>query len=84
MGKPAAMLVRGAENRRDIWASREEAYKVLKSRPAWKAWDDRVLRQFVVCLVLMLLPKRKPPLTISRKLGCDPSLPLTIQIKPKA
>lgn len=49
MGKPSAMLVGGAVNRRDIWASREEAYRLLKARPAWKVWDDRVLKIFVVC-----------------------------------
>ncbi|KAG6909417.1 hypothetical protein DXG01_000570 [Tephrocybe rancida] len=47
MGKPSEMLVSGAVNRRDIWPSSEEAYKLLKSRPAWKVWDDRVLRIFV-------------------------------------
>ncbi|RDB28270.1 Abhydrolase domain-containing protein mpaH [Hypsizygus marmoreus] len=46
-GKPSSMLVNGAVNRRDIWPTREDAYKLLKSRPAWKAWDDRVLRIFV-------------------------------------
>ncbi|KAF8056928.1 Alpha/beta hydrolase fold-1 [Lyophyllum atratum] len=45
--KPPNMLERGSVNRRDIWPSREEAYKALKSRPAWKVWDDRVLRIFV-------------------------------------
>ena len=44
------VLVKGAINRRDIWPSREEAYKTLKSRGVWKAWDDRVLRIFVVCV----------------------------------
>lgn len=45
--KLSDMLVSGAVNRRDIWPSREEAYKSLKARPAWKAWDDRVLKIFV-------------------------------------
>ncbi|GLB40015.1 putative alpha/beta hydrolase family protein [Lyophyllum shimeji] len=45
--KPPNMLERGSVNRRDIWASREDAYKSLKSRPAWKVWDERVLKIFV-------------------------------------
>ncbi|KAK1220647.1 hypothetical protein PQX77_016600 [Marasmius sp. AFHP31] len=40
-------LARGAANRRDIWASKEDAYQVFKSRPAWKVWDDRMLRVYV-------------------------------------
>lgn len=47
-GKTSATLSNGAVNRRDIWPSREEAYKLLKARPAWKSWDDRVLKIFVV------------------------------------
>ncbi|KAF5384362.1 hypothetical protein D9615_003153 [Tricholomella constricta] len=46
-GKPSEMLVNGAANRRDIWSSLDEAYRLLKGRPAWKVWDDRVLRIFV-------------------------------------
>jgi hypothetical protein len=37
-----------SKKRRDIWASKEEAYKLFKARPALKAWDDRVLRLHVV------------------------------------
>lgn len=48
-GKTSVTLANGAVNRRDIWPSREEAYKLLKARPAWKSWDDRVLKIFVVC-----------------------------------
>ncbi|KAG6867691.1 hypothetical protein C0993_012326 [Termitomyces sp. T159_Od127] len=47
MKEPANMLTKGAINRRDTWSSHEEAYKLLKSRPAWKIWDDRVLKIFV-------------------------------------
>ncbi|KAL1743644.1 Alpha/beta hydrolase fold-1 [Schizophyllum fasciatum] len=43
---PHQFLVNGARNRRDIWPSRPEAYKLLKSR-SWKTWDDRVVRRFV-------------------------------------
>lgn len=49
-GGPARnFLVTGAEKRRDIWPSKEEAYKVMKGRGTWKSWDDRVLKNFVVC-----------------------------------
>jgi hypothetical protein len=53
---PAMMkfLTEGSINRRDVWPSREEAYKLLKARQAWRIWDDRVLRLFVVSLVLHL------------------------------
>ncbi|KAG6901619.1 hypothetical protein C0995_009959 [Termitomyces sp. Mi166 len=58
MGGPSQMLVKGAVNRRDIWPSYEEAYKLLKSRPAWKVWDDRVLKIFVVSArIFLVLPK---------------------------
>lgn len=43
-----AMLAGGAEKRRDCWPSKTDAYKVLKARGTWKAWDDRVLRTYVV------------------------------------
>jgi hypothetical protein len=49
--KPSQGLVAGATNRRDIWASPEDAYKSLKARPAWKVWDDRVLKIFVVSVI---------------------------------
>ncbi|KAJ7099440.1 Alpha/beta hydrolase fold-1 [Mycena belliarum] len=41
------VLTEGAAARRDVWPSRAEAYRALKARPAWRAWDDRVLRIFV-------------------------------------
>jgi len=40
-------LVSGAEKRRDLWSSKQEAYKLMKSRGVWKSWDDRVLRTYV-------------------------------------
>ncbi|KIM38787.1 hypothetical protein M413DRAFT_237250 [Hebeloma cylindrosporum] len=40
-------LFLGAQKRRDIWPSAEEAYRFMKSRPTWKVWDDRVLRIYV-------------------------------------
>lgn len=41
-------FISAAVNRRDIWSSREEAYKLFKARPFWKAWDERALRIYVV------------------------------------
>ena len=46
-----SMLVGGAERRRDCWPSKADAYKVLKARGTWKAWDDRVLRTYVVLYI---------------------------------
>ncbi|KAH9848691.1 Alpha/beta hydrolase fold-1 [Lenzites betulinus] len=40
-------LREGAEKRRDIWPSRDEAFAQFSSRPSWKAWDQRVLRLYV-------------------------------------
>ncbi|KAG7095543.1 hypothetical protein E1B28_006281 [Marasmius oreades] len=42
------VLASGSISRRDIWPSKEEAYQSLKSRAAWKVWDDRVLRTYTV------------------------------------
>ncbi|KAJ6590066.1 Alpha/beta hydrolase family-domain-containing protein [Mycena vulgaris] len=46
---PALMklLTEGSMGRRDVWPSRAEAYRLLKARSAWRAWDDRVLSVFV-------------------------------------
>ncbi|KAJ6516463.1 Alpha/beta hydrolase fold-1 [Mycena sanguinolenta] len=44
MGK---LLTKMTENRRDIWPSRTEAYRLLKARAAYRDWDDRVLRIYV-------------------------------------
>ncbi|KAI0654112.1 alpha/beta-hydrolase [Cubamyces menziesii] len=41
------ILLEGAEKRRDIWPSREEAWQQFTSRPAWKIWDERVLKLYV-------------------------------------
>ncbi|KAF7358637.1 AB hydrolase-1 domain-containing protein [Mycena sanguinolenta] len=40
-------LTEGSSRRRDIWPSRAEAYRLLRERPLWRTWDDRVLRIFV-------------------------------------
>ncbi|ESK96126.1 hypothetical protein Moror_7267 [Moniliophthora roreri MCA 2997] len=41
------VLASGSVNRRDVWASQEDAYTSLKSRKSWQVWDDRVLKVFV-------------------------------------
>jgi hypothetical protein len=43
----------GAEKRRDMWPSKEEAYNILKARGIWKTWDDRALRSYVVCVFVV-------------------------------
>ncbi|KIY69948.1 alpha/beta-hydrolase [Cylindrobasidium torrendii FP15055 ss-10] len=40
-------LAKGAVNRRDIWASKEEAYTLMKARKPWKFFDDRVLKLYI-------------------------------------
>ncbi|KAH7912511.1 Alpha/beta hydrolase fold-1 [Hygrophoropsis aurantiaca] len=40
-------LQKGAMNRRDIWPNIEEAYQIMKGRPSWKSWDERILRMYV-------------------------------------
>lgn len=49
-------LFLGAQKRRDIWPSAEEAYTFLKSRPTWKVWDDRILRIYVVRVLSFWYP----------------------------
>ncbi|KAH7907247.1 Alpha/beta hydrolase fold-1 [Hygrophoropsis aurantiaca] len=44
---PLQNAEKAAMNRRDIWPSIEEAYQVMKSRPLWKNWDERILRIYV-------------------------------------
>jgi hypothetical protein len=41
-------LVGGASKRRDVWDSRQEAFDALRTREAFKIWDERVLRVFTV------------------------------------
>lgn len=55
MAASAGFLWKGAEKRRDIWPSTDQAYEILKSRKAWKIWDDRVLKIYVVS-VLQIYP----------------------------
>ncbi|PCH37587.1 alpha/beta-hydrolase [Wolfiporia cocos MD-104 SS10] len=45
--KFTTFLTTGAEKRRDIFESREEALLWLKSRAGFKVWDERVLKAFV-------------------------------------
>ena len=53
--RSGGFLAEGSKNRRDTWASREEAYQSLKARKAWKNWDDRVLRIYTVRIIAILL-----------------------------
>ncbi|KZT01620.1 alpha/beta-hydrolase [Laetiporus sulphureus 93-53] len=46
-GKFTTVLTSGAEKRRDIFPSREEALAWLQSRAGFKVWDPKVLRAFV-------------------------------------
>lgn len=48
-GGNTTFLADGSSRRRDIWPSKEEAYKLLKTRSPWKGWDDRVLRIYIAC-----------------------------------
>ncbi|KAH7903440.1 hypothetical protein BJ138DRAFT_1168140 [Hygrophoropsis aurantiaca] len=41
------LIQEAAMNRRDIWPSIEDAYRVMKGRPSWKNWDERILRIYV-------------------------------------
>ncbi|KAF7354807.1 Abhydrolase domain-containing protein mpaH [Mycena sanguinolenta] len=45
--KMREILTKGSANRRDIWPSRAEAYRLFTARAAYREWDDRVLRIFV-------------------------------------
>ena len=42
------ILTTGAVKRRDIWDSKAEALQLLQPRPAWRVWDPRVLKLYVV------------------------------------
>jgi hypothetical protein len=42
------ILVKGAYERRDVWADREQAMAALKRRERTKKWDPRILNLFVV------------------------------------
>lgn len=41
-------LIEGALRRRDVWPSKQDAFETLRSRPAFKIWDELALRIFVV------------------------------------
>ncbi|KAI0717896.1 alpha/beta-hydrolase [Cerioporus squamosus] len=47
--EPIRNLVAGAVQRRDGWASKEEAYKMFSAIPFFKAWDHATLRVYVEC-----------------------------------
>ncbi|KAJ7346119.1 hypothetical protein DFH08DRAFT_1008002 [Mycena albidolilacea] len=40
-------FLRSCFTRRDVWLSTEEEYAMLKSRPTWATWDERVLQIYV-------------------------------------
>jgi len=44
-----AKLVQNAKRRIIEWPDREAALLYLKTRPGVMAWDERVLKAFVVC-----------------------------------
>lgn len=46
-----AMFSKAIAMRRDIWDSKEQAYEHMKKRLPWKAWDDAVLRIYIVCII---------------------------------
>ncbi|KAH9941520.1 Alpha/beta hydrolase fold-1 [Amylocystis lapponica] len=46
-GRLSKFLLEGAQKRRDIWPSRADALAGFQSRPAFKAWDPRVLKIYV-------------------------------------
>ncbi|KAJ7499893.1 Alpha/beta hydrolase fold-1 [Mycena latifolia] len=47
LSKLRALLVKGAYERRDVWADREQAMAALKRRDRTKKWDPRILKIFV-------------------------------------
>lgn len=70
-------LVGGAENRRDVWSSRENAWEVFRSRRSWQAWDERILKIYVVS---ELLVKLLIMLIKDRNMGYAPSQILTLKV----
>ena len=71
--KAGALLGGGANNRRDVWPSKEEAYQIFKSRGTWKAWDDRVLRNYVVRRVQNLTRTRNLSTRVLQETGLRPT-----------
>ena len=47
-GEVQPNFVPGSLKRRDIWASREEALRLMLVRPPFNAWDPRIVKIFVV------------------------------------
>lgn len=41
-------LLTGAQTRRDIWPSKEEAFRIFKGRRSYADWDQRVLKAYCV------------------------------------
>ncbi|KAF8346356.1 Alpha/beta hydrolase fold-1 [Amanita rubescens] len=59
-----------SEKRRDIWASKQEAYTIMKSRETWKKWDDRVLKIYTNYGLRSLPTAAYPDLTEGVTLTC--------------
>ncbi|KAF9037381.1 alpha/beta-hydrolase [Hymenopellis radicata] len=66
----ATFLADGSAKRRDIWPSKEEAYKLLKARSPWKGWDDRVLRIYIDSGMTALPTRDYPERTDGITLKC--------------
>lgn len=45
-------MLRRAYERKDVWFTRESAYKYLRARAP--KWDDRVVKLFIVSITLMV------------------------------
>ncbi|KAH7904103.1 Alpha/Beta hydrolase protein [Hygrophoropsis aurantiaca] len=60
-----------ALKRRDIWPSSEEAFNTMRNRPAWKTWDERILKLFVRHGLRTLPTLDYPDKTIGVTLSCS-------------
>lgn len=62
-------LLTGAQSRRDVWPSKEEALKIFSGRRSYADWDKRVLKAY--CVSKNLLQNRKYLINILK--GTRPS-----------
>lgn len=42
-----------ADKRKDIWPNLEAVSEAFRAKPKLRAWDERVLRIFIVCFILL-------------------------------
>lgn len=49
------VLVRGTKSRGEIWGSKKEAYRLLKTKGKFTPWDDRVLRIDAVSIIILAI-----------------------------